>query len=516
MNKKKLAKAASTIVIITILSKIVGFLRDSLTARAFGTSYQTDAYTVANTIPYVIFSIIGVAITTAFIPLLNESYTKHGKDDMYKFANSVMNILFIISIILYAIGWIASPIIVKMIAPAYTGVKYAMTLKLTRLIIINILFMSMNSGYAAVLQALDDFTAPTLTGFMMNIPVIFYTLFMPQYGIVGLTYATIIGFSIQIFIQIPWLIKNKYKFEFGINFKDPRLKRMLYLITPVLIGLSVSQINVLVDRMMASGLPTGSITALNYANTLNNAIYGIFAYAVVTVIFPTLSKDISLGNLPLFKGHISKAITNINMIMIPSSIGLMILRVPIVTVMYKHGQFTSHDVQMTSTALLFFAFGMIFYGIRDVFNRAFYSLNDTKTPMINGVIGVIANIILNLLIVRRVGIGGLSFSTSVSAVICSMLLLKRLREKIDGINGRVILQSSTKIIISTAIMGVFVYFTRNFLAARLFGFRGNIIIVAVSIMVGVIVYAISLFALKEKEFLSYLGLFTRKLKVKMN
>lgn len=512
MSKNKLAKAAGIVMIVSLASRVIGFLRDALIASAFGATYQTDAYIMSLTIPNLLFGLFGLAITTTFIPILSESYSKHGKEEMFSFANSIMNILMILSLALCAFGWMFTPELVKVIATKFRGETYYLTVNLTKLSMINILFLSLNSGYTAILQTLDEFTAPSLVGIVMNIPIIFYILFMNQYGVLGLTIATIIGDGLQILIQLPWLIKNKYKYSFKIDFKDPRIKKMLTLIAPVIIGTGVNQINTVVQNNMASGLPAGSIAALDYANKLNGMIYFTFAAAIVTVIYPSLSRSGSEENYDNFKQHISTAVNNINLIMVPASFGLLVLRVQIISVLFMHGAFDERAVRMTSVALFYLVSGMIFWGIRDVFNRAFYAIQDTTTPMINGVVGVGANIVFSIILVKKMGIGGLTLATTISALVSCVLLAKDLRKKVGNINGMEMFKSGLKIVTSAAVMGFVIYFIDSYLANILTGLKGQLLILVICIIVAVVVYAVMLRLLKVKEFALILDVIKAKLK----
>lgn len=513
MNRKNLIKSTGIIVFITIISKIFGFLRDATIASSFGASLSTDAYNMSLTIPNVLFGLIGAAVSTTFIPILTESYKKNGKADMFSFSNSIMNLLLLICICLCILGWIFTPDIVKIIAPKFTGEKYMLTVKLTRISVLNLLSMSMTAGFTAILQTLNDFTGPALIGIVVSIPIIVYNFFEPSLGIYGLVIATLIGYGLQVVIQIPWIIKNKYKYSIKINLHDSRINKMLRLIAPILIGAGVNQINTLVDRIMASGLPNGSIASLDFAAKINSLIYSIFAMAIVTAIYPTLSMEGCENNYSKFKGYVSKAINNINMLMIPSAIGLMVLRSTVVSVLFKHGAFDERAVTMTSTALLFFSIGMIFYGIRDVCNRALYALKDTKTPMINGIFGVVACITMNLIMVPRMGLGGLALANTTSAVVCSILLIVSLKKKIHGINGREILSSGLKMMLSSIIMGIMVYITKNYTSLFLYGFKGEFIVLVFSILVGVIVYLSMLKILNVREFKFLIEIVKSKLKV---
>lgn len=512
MSKKDLIKSTGIIVFITINSKIIGFLRDATIASLFGASLSTDAYTMSLIIPNLLFGVIGAAISTTFIPILSESYKNNGRDDMFAFGNSIINLLLLISIFLCILGWVFTPDIVKIIAPKFSSEKYILTVKLTRISIISMLFMSITAGYTAILQTLNDFTAPALMSVVVSIPIITYNFLGARFGIYGLVIVTLIGYGLQALILIPWLIKNNYKYRLKINLHDPRINKMLILIMPILIGAGVDQINDIVDRIMASGLSDGSIASLDFAIKTNKLVYSIFAMAIVTVIYPTLSIEVSGNNYSKFRKYISKAINNINMLMIPSAIGLMVLRSTVVRVLFKHGAFDENAVVMTSSALLFLSIGIIFYGIRDVCNRAFYALKDTKTPMINGIFGLCACISMNLIMVPRMGVAGLALANTTSAVVCSVLLVKNLRKKIDGINGIEMLNNGTRILISSIVMGFGVYCTKRFISPFLYGFRGELLLLICSISVGIIIYSVMLIVLDVKEFKLLIKILKNKLK----
>jgi len=286
---------------------------------------------------------------------------------------------------------------------------------------------------------------------------------------------------------------------------------MVYLLLPVIIGAGSNQINAIVDRMMASGLAEGSISSLNFASKISDVVYVTFATAIVTVIYPSLSREGSSENFVQFKQYVSKAVNSISLIMIPCCLGLIILSTPIVYLLFKHGVFDDRAVYMTSLALIYFSIGLPFYGIRDVFNRALYALNDTRTSTINGVIGVAINIMLNLTLVRFIGLRGIALSTSISAIVCAFLLGNSLRKKIGGINGREVLKSSVKICTASFIMGVVVYITYYILVSNINGVKGILTGTLVSSTVGIIIYFVALMLMK----LSELNEFLDQVKVKL-
>ncbi|AEB75683.1 murein biosynthesis integral membrane protein MurJ [Clostridium botulinum] len=515
MSKVKLARFASQIMIITILSKVMGFWRDALIAKEFGATYQTDAYMMSLTIPSILFGLFGLAITTTFIPMLTKSLKEKGKGNMYEFANTVMNLITLLAIVIGVLGWMFTPQLVKLIAPGYKGDVYNLTIQLTRLSVINVVFISLNSGYTAILQTLDNFVAPSLVGVVMNVFIIGYLLFVKDTTIMGLTIATIIGNGSQILIQIPWLIKNKYKYSWKINFKDPRLKEMMVLILPVLIGIGINQINTFVDNNVASILPKGSVSVLQYANRLNSLVYGIFATSIITVIYPTLAKYINGTEIKEdFKKYLSKAINNINLIMFPATVGIIVLRTNIINVVFKRGAFDENAVNATAIALLFLAIGTGVLGIRDIYNRAFYAIQDTKTPMKNSAIGVFTNVVLDIALVKVMGIGGLTLATTISIIVSTILLAVDLRKKIGNIDAVAVLKTGGKIFTASVIMGLVVYVININVVKFISGNRGQMVSLMLCAAVGCIVYAIAINLFKVEEYNDIKSHLLGKLKIK--
>lgn len=500
MSKAKLAKAATLIMVVTFISKAVGFLRDTLIASSFGATYQTDAYNMAISIPEILFAILSLAITTTFIPILSESYNSRGKEDMFQFFNNIMNLIVIISLIFSVLGWIFAPQLVSVIAPKFTGEKYELTVVLVKISILNLVFMSLTAGYTALLQTFDDFLAPAFVGIMLNFPIIIYILLGARGGVVGLTIATVIGNVLKVVVQLPWMFKHGYRFKWIINLKDKRVNRIIMLILPVIVGAGANQLNAIIDKTIGSGLPDGSIAALNFASRITDVVYVTFATAVVTVVYPALSREGSNKNFDEFKLYITRAVNNINLIMIPCTVGLIILSIPVVTILFKHGVFDDRAVMMTSTALIFFSIGIPFYGVRDVFNRGLYALKDTKTSTINGLIGIGINIILNFTLVRFMGLGGLALATSIAAIVTTFLLLRSLRNRIGGINGREILITTGKIVLSSIIMGICVYFIYSIISIRITGFSGVLTGFILSSFAGLVIYAAELKFLRVNEF----------------
>jgi putative peptidoglycan lipid II flippase len=512
MNKNLLAKSAAIVTIITILSKIFGFFRDTLIAAKFGATFVTDAYMTSLLVPNLLYNLFGLALTTTFIPLLSESKIKNGKDDMFNFANSILNLLLIISMFLFILGINFPDKIVRVLAPKFSGETFNLTVLLSRIAIINVIFMCLNSVFMAILQSLDDFFAPALTGMIMDVPIILYLLFLKNYNVIGLTAVTVLGCGLQLIVQIPWLIKNGYRYHFKIDLKDKRIKRIITLIGPVILGTGVNQISNLVDRIMASGLTSGNISALSFASRISSILYYIFASAIVMVIYPTLSRNTFDEDYTNFKRYISKGINDINIFMIPSSIAVMVLRTPIVTVLFKHGIFDEKSVSLTASALLYLSIGMLFLGIADLLNRAFYALQDTKTPMKNAAIGLCVNIILDIVTVNYMGIRGLALATSASIIVSTILLLVDLRKKVGNIGGKDIVINACKILLSTIVMCFAITLMEKFAFTQQNNFKLQLFSLFADGIVGIGVYIVMIKILKLEEFTNMLNSLFKQIK----
>lgn len=465
---KRTVKAAGAIMVITLLSKILGFGRDMTLASKFGTSVSMDAYNMATVIPMILFAAVSAAISTTVIPIFTEYLKKNGKSEAFDFINKLLSVITLITICLTVIGFIFTPYIVKVVAPAFSGEKFDLTVKLTAILLPTMVLIAAANIMTGALQAMEHFTVPAMIGIPYNIIVIGVAMFYgSRFGIIGIAFSIVIATLIQVLMQIPVLYKFGYRFEFKFNFKDESVKKVVVLSIPVLIGTGIQAINTYVDRMIASFLPDGSIAALNYAFRLNGFALGIFSTAIATVIYPALSRNSVSENKEGFLKSLKFAVNAILYILIPVTVGAMVLRVPIIKVLFERGAFDENSTYLTSIALFYYTIGMTAYGLRDVLSRSFYSMKDTKTPMINGAIAVVLNIVLNLIIVRYLKLGGLALSTSIAAIFTTFLLFTSLRKKIGKIGGLYMFIAFLRAVFASGVMGITVYFSYGILLSKM-------------------------------------------------
>lgn len=509
-----LAKSAFWLMVVTMLSKVLGFGREIVLSYFYGTSAYSDVYIVSMNIPLVVFSSIGVALVTTFIPLYQEALNSKGEERALKFSNNVMSIVVILSIILGVLGFIFAEPLVKLFAVHYTGEKLALAVKFVRIMIGGVVFIGLSNLMTSYLQIKGDFTIPGMIGFPNNIVIITSIILSAVTGnIYILAIGTLIGMLSQFLFQVPFAIKKGYKFKPTIDFKDEYLRKMLILVLPVLIGVAVNQVNAMVDRSLASGLGDGVITALNNANRLNGFVMGLFIATLGAVIYPTLSKLSSENNKEKFAESVANSVNCINLLVIPASIGAIVLATPVVRILFERGAFDERSTVLTATALVFYSIGMVGFGLRDILDKVFYSLKDTRVPMINGIISVLLNIILNIILVKVMGHGGLALATSLSAIICIFLLFRSLKKKIGYYGQDKIRATFIKTLIASLVMGVVTYFVYKFLFGMLgLGFIQEAISLGVSIAIGGVIYLALIIVFKVEEVNMAIDMIKKKLK----
>ena len=506
-NKTRTAKSALMIMIFSLGSKFLGFLREVLIASKFGSGMQTDAFFIAVSATTLIGSFLINSISTTFIPVISEVETREGRKGKIKHTNNMINVTIVISLVLVTIALIGTPLIIKILASGFEGEQFTLAVKLTRIGLPIIIFSGLIGVFKGFLESEQRFYATAITGFPFNLVYIVYLIFLSSiFGIIGLMVSAVIAVISQLLIQIPELKKAGFRYKFIIDIKDNYIKRVLYLSLPVLIGVAINDINAIIDKTLASGLVSGSISALNYANRLNGLLLGVFISAITTVVFPLLAREFSNDNLPGVKKIMAYGVNLILLITIPATVGLIILATPIVQVAFERGAFTSNDTIMTSSALIFYSLGVIASSLRLLITRVYYSLQDTKTPMLNAGISVGLNIILNLILVQFMAHAGLALATSIANTVATLILYFALKKKIGSLGTRGYISNFIKAGFASAIMGVIVYVVYH----GLYGFLGvsklaNLISLLSAVGTGVIVYGVLCYVFGIEEVKDLIG-----------
>jgi putative peptidoglycan lipid II flippase len=488
-------KTALTLMILTILSKLFGFARDITLSYFYGASNISDTYLISLTIPGVIFGFIGVGISTGYIPMYSKIENSNGIEETNRYTNNLVNILIVLCTAIIILGLLFTEQIVKIFASGFEGDTLSLAVQFTKISMLGIYFTGVIYIFNGFLQLKGNYTIPALVGFPLNFFIILSIFISFNTNILVLSIGSVIAIASQLILVLPFAYKKGYRYEFILNIKDEHIKTMAYVTLPVIIGVSVNQINVLVDRTIASQIAVGGISALNYANRLNLFVQGIFVMSIATVMYPIISKMAAENNTIGLKKTLAEAISSINLLVLPATVGAMVFAEPIVRLLFGRGAFDTNAISMTSYALYFYSIGMIGFGLREVLSRAFYAMQDTKTPMINATIAMVMNIVLNIILSKYLGIGGLALATSISAIFCTVLLFISLRKKIGPFGMKSTTISFIKILCASLVMGVIVKVSYN---ALLNIISANLSLI-LSIGIGAMAYFIIIYFMKIEE-----------------
>lgn len=505
----RLAKSASAIIIISSISKILGLIRESVIATYFGANYQTDAYRVAFEIPSIITGVIYAAISITFIPVYSDYKNKTDEQRQY-FVNNLINIVVLITAVIAALGMIFAPGLVSIIAPGFGEETFDLSVKLTVFMCPSIVFLSLAYLANGFLQANRNFVIPASMGIPLNLIIIISIFIFYRYGIEALAIGSFVAMASQFFIQAPFLFKRGFRFKPVIDFKEPGFKKVMALSVPVFISTAFNEISILIDKMLASGLDAGSISILDYAQKVNGIARGIFFASLAIVFFPELSR--ASNDLSKFGKTVTSGLKIVIMIAFPVTAVLIVMRFPIIRLLFERGAFDSGNTAITSAVLGFYSIGIIGTGLASILNKAFYSLKNTKTPMIIGILAICTNIVFSLIFVRFWGVFGLALASSFAALLCGLFLFLRIRKRVQ-VRFKEIGILILKSVAATIVMGIFMYLL-NIAGVCLFDDKGGtvglILKLAIAGGIGILAYIGMLYILKTKELIYVVNLIRSK------
>jgi putative peptidoglycan lipid II flippase len=502
----RVTKAAGVVGSATLLSRIFGFIRDVVIAGYFGAGLSSDAFFVAFRIPNLMRRLFAEgSLSVSFIPVFTEYLSNQGKDDAFELARSAIRLLSILLVATTIAGIFLSPVIIRVIAPGFAGSpeKLSVTIFLTRIMFPYIFFIGMVALSMGILNVLGHFAAPALAPVLLNISIIGSAFLISPHmsdPVVGLAIGVLIGGFLQLVLQIPFLAKKGFLFWEKAKVYHPGLKKIGLLMLPTIFGSAVYQVNILVGTLLASLLAEGSVSYLYYADRLVQFPLGIFAIATATAVLPSLSRQAAKRDLPAVRDTFSYAMRLVFFITIPSMVGLIVLREPIVALLFKRGAFDAETTRLTAYALLYYAVGLWAFSAVRIVVSTFYSLQDTRTPVRAAIISVGANILLGIILMGPLKHGGLALSTSLASMLNLALLIQALKVKIGALELRSIARSACKTMVCSTIMGVVVWAValliipsenETFLSL-FFGIMG-------SIVTGIILYGAFSLLLKSQE-----------------
>lgn len=488
-------KTSFILLILTLISGLFGFGRDIVLAYLYGASSISDLYIVSLTIPVTMLSIIMMGITTGYIPIYSELSESKGYKKGADFTSNLLNLVIFLSTIIFLIGIIFTEELVRIFASGFTGKILDMTILFTRITLFSVYFSGAISIFTAYLQIKGKFYLSSLFGIITNIITILFIVVSEKYSVYFLPVGGIVALGIQFLTLYILAKKNGFYFQFKFNVYDENIKKILVLSLPLIIGVAFNQINIIIDRTLASRIVEGGIASLTFANRINIFLSTLITTSVASVTFPTLSKLAAKNDIVNLKKIFSDSLIFVMLLIVPATIGVLFFSKEIIELLFNRGKFSEDDLFQTSTALFMYSVGMISICVRDVTAKVFYALQDTKTPMINGTIAVLINIMLNIILSKYMGVSGLALATSISGIICGILLIYSLKTKIGNFNLSRLFKLFIRILIVsilTACISKQIYF---------FFLISNTIIYSLSftLIIGMLLYIVFVYYLQIKE-----------------
>lgn len=512
MKEQKILKTAGIMAIATLLAKLCGLIRDSLIAGYFGTGFEADAFITASKLPTMLFDmVLGGVITASFIPIFNGILEKENRERAIAYANRLITVVFTITVLLSVFGILFSDRLIGLLAPEFTGEKFALSSKLSAIMFPMIIFTGLAYSFVGILQSFGEFNIPSVISLISNAVLIaYFPLFGEKFGVLGLAVAMLVAWSLQVLVQIPSLKKFKVKIRPDFRFFDSDIKATLKLAGPMLVSTWVQPLYSIINSRFASGID-GAPTVLELANRLYLVMVGVFSFVVTNLIFPKLARANASDNYDESKEIITTSLKAIILVVLPLSIGFIILSKPITSIIYEHNNFTENDVFMVSTALKCYSVGMVGFAVNEILSKFFFSLKDSKTPMRNSVISMIFNIALAYVLFEVFKTPGLAMAAALGSIISALLNAFSISRRFKGMFLKEDFKSIFKIAISAAVMGGTAYVIYTLLSPYLYGtVMGKLMLCAGCAIASGAVYFTACYITKVDVFVDTINSFLKK------
>jgi putative peptidoglycan lipid II flippase len=512
----KIARAAGSMSVAVLLSRVLGLVREQVLAALFGAGYAIDAFVVAFRIPNLLRDLFAEgALSTAFVTVFTHHDQKLGPERTWRLANNVIACLAILVGSISLLGMIFSPRLVELMAPDFGLVpgKIQLTSTMTRIMFPFLLLVSLAAVVMGILNTKEKFFIPALSSSFFNLGSIVIgvglALLLPHFGvsaIEGMAWGALAGGLMQLLVQVPQLRRVGFRLQLVLDWRDEGLRQIFRLMLPAVVGLSASQINVFINTFYASSCQQGSVSWLNYAYRLVHLPQGLFGVALSVATLPMVSRFAAHRDLTAMKEAFSSSLSLAMLLTLPAAAGLMALADPICAVIFQHGRFTALDTHQTAAALILYCLGLFAFAGVKILVPVFYALDDTKIPVIGSFITVAANIALINLTITPMGHRAIALSTSLSMMVNLLFLGAMLYRKVEGYALKDLMTTLMKVTGASALMGLAVWGFYSVAAAWLGKslFR-EMLALGGSIFLGVALYLSLIFPLHIPEFQFLLG-----------
>lgn len=438
-QKPRLWRSTTLVASLTMLSRVLGFVRDMTLASLFGAAAGTDAFFIAFKIPNFMRRLFAEgAFSQAFVPILSEYQKQKDKEDVKQFVSHIAGSLSITLLLLTFLAILAAPLLITLFTPGLTDAndvtRFTLATNMLRITFPYLLFISLTALTSATLNVYGNFSVPAFTPILLNLSLIGAAFFLAPHitpSSMALAWGVLIAGVAQLAFQLPFLHRQGMLTRPRINWHDAGVRRVLKQMVPALLGSSVIQVNLLLDTLFVSFLPTGSMSWLFYSERLTGLPLGVFGVALSTVILPYLSRENAQRSKDAFSQTLDWALRNFLLIGVPSMIGLFLLSYPILMTLFYRGRFTLHDVNMTRLSLMAFAVGIPGVMAVKILSTGFYATQNIRTPVRIAIIAMVVNLVFNLILIGPLAHAGLALATSFASLLNAILLLYQLmRQKV--------------------------------------------------------------------------------------
>ncbi len=439
-----LAQASLILTVAALASRLLGWVRLLVIGSQFGASRELDAYFAAFRIPDAIFQlVVAGALSAALIPVFSSYRAREQDREAWRLASSVINLVVIALAGLSLVMALLAPWLVPVVAPGFDAPTSELTIRMTRIMLLSPVLIGMCAVISGILNSYERFAVPALAPLAYNVAIILAAIFLaPVMGVEGLAVGVAVGSLAHLAIQLPELGRVGQRYDLTIGLSHPGVRRVVWLMGPRMLGLAAGQINFLASTVLASGLPQGSLTAYNYAFQLSQIPVGVLGVSVAVALFPTLSRDAALGRMADIRRQVSASLRFLVFLALPLTATLMVLAEPITSVFFQYGLFGESSADRTAEALVFFAIGLSGHIVVHVLTRAFYAMQDTRTPVTWAIVAVAINVPLMIWLVGPMGVAGLALALSISSLLEVLGLVWALRRRIESIEERDVLRSA--------------------------------------------------------------------------
>ena len=462
---RQIARAAGTVMMAILFGQLAGLARGILVARAFGASAELDAFIYANRVSETLFLIVaGGALGSTFLPAFTGLLAKGEKHSAWRLASALANAVTLTLIPLAVlIAYFAPQVVRYALAPGLSRSPelFALTISLLRIQLFSAVLFGLGGLIVGILNAHQVFLIPALTPAMYQLGIIFGAVALaPWMGIYGLAWGVVIGALFYLLIQVPSLFKQRGMYTPTLGLDDPNTRQVILLMGPRLLGVAVVQLNFWVNNILASNMESGSAASLAYGFSLMLMAQAAIAQSVAIAAMPTFSTQHALGKVDEMRTSLAASLRGILLMAVPASIGLIILREPLIAFLYQGGKFDARDVELTAWALLWYAAGLVGHSIMEVLTRAFYAQQDTRTPVVIGVVAMGLNILFSILFSKlftQMGwfpLGGLALANSLATALEATALFIFMRNRLNGIEGKFIADGAWRVALSALGMSI--------------------------------------------------------------